>query len=909
MVNFEAEMISLITKLSEIKDNNIVIQSFIDEINKIFPSYKFEFLSSEIESSENSIQINTNSRTPAFITFEPHFKENEKSYLSFLNSVKLISNIIQKNELESLLENQKSHLQHLVDEQTDHLIQKQDELNEMNEEYSVLNEELITTNKSLFKLNELLQSQINERKQTQEKLSEQESQFRSIYEEGPLGMAFADKEGRFIMANNNFCQIMGFSEKELKKLTFKDITHPDHIIEDVENIQKLIRREIPYYKTEKRYIRKDESILWGYITLTAIFNEAGDFMYFLAMVEDITERVKAYELLKDSEYIFSKIFYKSPVSITITSRENSKIIDVNDVFLHDLEYTRDEVIGKSTLELGLFYDLRIREKLIQSMIEKGFVQNVECPFLTKNGKIMMGLVSMSMIKYKGKPHQLTTVIDITERKQAEIKLRESERFLNESQRVSAIGSYTLDIKKGCWIGSKYLLEMFGIDENYDCSVDGWVSLIHPDDKDVMFNYLTNDIFKKKGFFDKEYRIIKKNTGEVIWVHGFGELEIDKDGNPVKMIGTIQDISERKKAYDMLQKLSRAIEQSPNSVIITNKDGIIEYANFATYRMTGYNKDELLGKNLNIISVRKKPGKLFSEIWKTINSGGIWNGEFNSRMKNGTSFWEYLTISPIINSNGKSSNFLIIGEDITEKKKLTEELIKAKEKAEEADRLKSSFLANMSHEIRTPMNSIMGFASLLPDEESKDTLSQYAQIILQNSEQLVSIIDGIVMYSKLQTRMFAYHPSDFVINKLFKDIQQSFNLPEYNKDVDLIIEQNLSEEEMIKTDYDKLRQIFTNLISNAFKYTETGKITFGCKTNNKTIEFFVNDTGIGIPEKEKNLVFDRFYRGSNVNESKTRGTGLGLSIVKELVDLLGGKIWVESTIGIGTSFYFIIPREL
>jgi signal transduction histidine kinase len=227
------------------------------------------------------------------------------------------------------------------------------------------------------------------------------------------------------------------------------------------------------------------------------------------------------------------------------------------------------------------------------------------------------------------------------------------------------------------------------------------------------------------------------------------------------------------------------------------------------------------------------------------------------MKNGTSFWEYLTISPIINSNGKLSNFLIIGEDITEKKKLTEELIKAKEKAEEADRLKSSFLANMSHEIRTPMNSIMGFASLLPDEESKETLTQYAQIILQNSEQLVSIIDGIVMYSKLQTRMFAYHPSDFVINKLFKDIQQSFNLPEYNKDVDLIIEQNLSEEEMIKTDYDKLRQIFTNLISNAFKYTETGKITFGCKTNDKTIEFFVNDTGIGIPEKEKNLVFDRF----------------------------------------------------
>ena len=183
-----------------------------------------------------------------------------------------------------------------------------------------------------------------------------------------------------------------------------------------------------------------------------------------------------------------------------------------------------------------------------------------------------------------------------------------------------------------------------------------------------------------------------------------------------------------------------------------------------------------------------------------------------------------------------------------------------------------------------MNSIMGFGSLLPEEESKKHCLNTPDYIT-NSEQLVSIIDGIVMYSKLQTRMFAYHPSSFIINKLFKDIQQSFSLPEYNQNVDLIIEQNLSEDEMIKTDYDKIRQIFTNLISNAFKYTESGKITFGCKTNDKTIEFFVNDTGIGIPEKEKTLIFERFYRGSNVNESKTRGTGLGLSIVKELVDLL------------------------
>ncbi|MFA9390391.1 MAG: sensor histidine kinase [Prolixibacteraceae bacterium] len=237
---------------------------------------------------------------------------------------------------------------------------------------------------------------------------------------------------------------------------------------------------------------------------------------------------------------------------------------------------------------------------------------------------------------------------------------------------------------------------------------------------------------------------------------------------------------------------------------------------------------------------------------------------------------------------------------------TKELLSAKELAEQSDKLKSAFLANMSHEIRTPMNSIMGFASLLPEEESKELICQYSNIIVQNSEQLVSLIDSIIMYSKLQSGLFVYKPTKFEIPSLLNNIQQSFNLPIYQQGVELKIECHTCEKAQINSDYDKLRQIINNLTVNAYKYTPLGEIVLGCQAKSDCFEFYVKDTGIGIPKKDIELVFERFYRGSNIDESKSRGTGLGLCIVKELVEMLGGKIWVESEVGLGSTFYFTMP---
>ncbi|OFX63289.1 MAG: hypothetical protein A2066_10805 [Bacteroidetes bacterium GWB2_41_8] len=398
----------------------------------------------------------------------------------------------------------------------------------------------------------------------------------------------------------------------------------------------------------------------------------------------------------------------------------------------------------------------------------------------------------------------------------------------------------------------------------------------------------------------------RKDGTTVWTEVKASLISDENNHPVGILGVTRDISKRKNALDELRKLSRAVEQSPDSVLITNTKAEIEYVNPALLKISGYSAEELIGQNPRIFSSGNKTKKEYEMLWHTITKGRVWEGEFQNRKKNGELFWEATTISPVTDQNNKITHYLAIRRDITEQNRMTQELIAAKERAEESDRLKSSFLANMSHEIRTPLNSIMGFASLLPEEESKELLNEYANIIVKNSEQLVSLIDGIVLYSKLQTRLMTYKPTRFEASKLFSDIKDSFSLAVFQENASLNYECNIDGATQLFTDYDKLRQVITNLISNAIKYTSGGEITVGCNSGEDHYEFFVKDTGIGILPSDIEHIFERFYRGRNIEESTTRGTGLGLSIVKELIELLKGEIWVESEVGKGSTFYVTLP---
>ena len=249
-------------------------------------------------------------------------------------------------------------------------------------------------------------------------------------------------------------------------------------------------------------------------------------------------------------------------------------------------------------------------------------------------------------------------------------------------------------------------------------------------------------------------------------------------------------------------------------------------------------------------------------------------------------------------------------DITERKKEEEELIIAKEKAEESDKLKSEFLANMSHEIRTPMNSILGFSSLIDKKLSPKKLEDYMNIIKNSGQLLMTIIDDIIDLSKIQSGAFRIEKEYFDVKNMIIMSNEEYNqLLKFKgkEDIKIMIKLN---DDNCKTysDGKKIKQVLNNLIGNAAKFTNKGSITYGYKKTKKEIKFFVKDTGIGISKDNIDKIFERFYQVKNKNQKKQEGTGLGLTICKAIVNLLGGKIWVVSKLGQGSTFYFTVPLD-
>ncbi len=375
----------------------------------------------------------------------------------------------------------------------------------------------------------------------------------------------------------------------------------------------------------------------------------------------------------------------------------------------------------------------------------------------------------------------------------------------------------------------------------------------------------------------------------------------------------QEVIERRqieaKAIQERNKAQQYLDIAGVMLLVLDNKGIVQLINPKGCETLGFTKNEIIGKYWHTTFLPEDEKAKVHEVEQKVYNGHIEDVRyFENKIitKSGEERLVAWKNAVLTNDQGEITGTLSSGEDITDQKNNELELIEAKEKAEESDFLKTSFLQNMNHEIRTPMNSIMGFASLLPDEDDKTLINSYSDIIVKNSEQLVHIIDDIVLFSRLQNKQMPLQVRQFDLLNLLNEVKNSFDIPEYQKGVELLIEGNADASLYVNSDHEKVWQVFTNLISNAFKYTQRGEISIGAINRETDYLCFVKETGIGIPEDEIEQIFERFYRASNVNKGKIGGTGLGLSIVCELVQLLGGTIWVESEVGKGCTFNFILP---
>ncbi|MBA4251970.1 MAG: hypothetical protein C0442_09655 [Chlorobiaceae bacterium] len=367
--------------------------------------------------------------------------------------------------------------------------------------------------------------------------------------------------------------------------------------------------------------------------------------------------------------------------------------------------------------------------------------------------------------------------------------------------------------------------------------------------------------------------------------------------------------EKKRTDDKIAQLSQAVEESPVSVVITDPNGFIEYVNLTFTEVTGYSLDEVIGRKPSILKSEFQNDQVYKELWETITAGGNWSGELLNKKKNGELFWELVSISSIKNLRGEITHYVGVKDDITKAKKYEEELLIAKEKAEEMNRLKSNFLSNMSHELRTPLIGILGYAEILSEEVIHDSQKNMILRILDGGKRLSTTLNMILDLARVESNKMEIMINDFHVNDILKTEVYLFYAPAKLKNLklDLVISNN---DCYIAVDEKIFSSIISNLINNAIKYTHEGGITVQVDKiiyeSKKYCEIKIIDTGIGIPQDSLSVIFDEFRQVSEGYSRHFEGTGLGLTITKRFVELLNGKIFVESEVGKGTTMSVIFP---
>jgi polar amino acid transport system substrate-binding protein len=409
--------------------------------------------------------------------------------------------------------------------------------------------------------------------------------------------------------------------------------------------------------------------------------------------------------------------------------------------------------------------------------------------------------------------------------------------------------------------------------------------------------------------------------EVLWHKDGTALDVEYTAMPMRkgggLVGAVilfRDISERKRAQHEIRRQSAALESVVNAVVLTDPNGVIEWANPAFTTLTGYALEETVGKKPSILKSGVHDSNFYAEMWGTIRRGENWHGELVNKKKDGTLYSEEMTITPVLGEKGEIANFAAIKQDITERKEAEKALAEAKQIADAANQAKGDFLANMSHEIRTPMNAIIGMSHLCLGTELKSQQRDYVEKVHRSANALLGIINDILDFSKIEAGKMTIESIPFKLDEVLDNLSNQTAIKAQEKGLELLFNVNPEVPRYLKGDPLRLGQILLNLVGNAIKFTSDGEIvvevnSIDIHATSARVEFVVRDTGIGMTPEQCAKLFQSFSQADTSTTRKYGGTGLGLAISKQLVNLMDGDIHVESQKGAGSSFIFEVKLEL
>jgi PAS domain S-box-containing protein len=755
---------------------------------------------------------------------------------------------------------------------------------------------------------------ITDRIQAEEALANEKYLIYSLMNTLPDHIYFKDLSSRFIRINKAQARFFGLSDPgQAVGKTDSDFFSGEHANQAYEDEQTIIRTGKSINIEEKEtHINRPET--WVSTVKLPLKDKDGNIIGTFGISRDITKRKITEEALQKSQHLFQTLSQISPVGIFRTDADGSTTY-VNPKWSELSGLSSKEAIGEGWLNAVHPEDRERLSELWGGNLKSKNESSAEYRFLKPDGSVIwvMGKAVPELIDNEVNGY-IGTITDITERKRVEEELKKNQSQLVNAHIIAHLGSWEYDVENDTYIFNDPFYAIFRTTAEqvggYTMkSADYAKRFVHPDDV-----FLVGSETRKANETDDpnftrqlEHRIIYAD-GETGYVTVRFIIEKNIKGKTIRTFGVNQDITERKKAEEALResekKFRSIMENSADAIFITDQQGRYVYTNKAVTDMLGFSSEEMKSKTILDMAPQNRKDE-YLEIFSQLHNKDKIFTEIELLKKNGT--FISTDLNAIILPGG-----LVYGSsrDITERKHAKEELIKAKDKAEEGDRLKTAFLHNISHEIRTPMNAIVGFCDLLREPNVDASSSQeYINFIIQSSNHLLAIISDIVDISNFEANLVKTTKECININSELKLLYDHFLPMASEKKIKLVCESGVPDADaIIITDSSRLTQILINLISNAIKFTDKGFVKVEYVLISNFLEFHVSDTGIGISEEYHNKIFDRFYQVEQTLSRLYEGTGLGLSITKANVDLLGGEIWLSSEPGKGTTFFFTIPYE-
>lgn len=576
----------------------------------------------------------------------------------------------------------------------------------------------------------------------------------------------------------------------------------------------------------------------------------------------INEQTEDDYLINDENF-YQHLFEKNPIPMWVYDLNSLNFLIVNEAAVINYGYSSNEFLGMSLMDIRPSEDVPLLLSNISNSSsitqDSGIWRHKK-----KNGEIIFAKINSHKVNYNGKEARSVTALDVTE------KIIDKKSIVQESATLRSIIESTDDLIFS--VNKNYCYTSFNA--SHKIQID---NLFNIDIKigDSFFDPLNNDdkLNAKENFdqalLGKSFRKTVTSSDE-----SFQKIYFDVLHNPIKdekgsIIGVsvfAKNITEQKKYYEKVKYLTQAVEQSPVSIMITDTFGSIEYVNKKVIDISGYRIEELIGKNPRILSSGEKTIAEYNLLWQTIRAGKIWKGEFHNKKKDGSLYWEFEVISPILNEEGEIIKFLAVKEDITEQKRIHNELIEAKNKAEELNRIKSALLSNMSHELRTPLVGILGFADILENLLEDPELKSMANSILNSGKRLLNTLSSLLSLTEFEAMKGKIDFVETDINKICEDLFESVKNHSSNQKIEFKISlctQSISSNINIRL----FREALTQILKNAETYTNDGFVLLRTDVINSSLSgtsygvIEIEDSGIGIPDDKLNVVFDEFRQVS------------------------------------------------